>query len=77
MKILVEVPEGWDKDNCEICNDGPGPCHSVICPLGNAKEAVEVNGKIFFGNGYAEMAGTKLKNDNGEPVRLYAVKEDK
>jgi len=68
MKILVEVPEGWLWTNCFVCN-GKKLCPASEdgpCPLRHAKEAVE-----------HPTPGVRHYTEDGNPVSLYAVKEDK
>lgn len=76
LYLLLEMPERFHGDNCDRCPT-TWRCHEIhgwsgACPLGTAKEAVEVNPKdeAYYHPGL----GWRI---NGKPVTLYAVEVEK
>ena len=47
MKYIIDMPEGWEPNNCYFCAIA-GNCYqerSMTCPLANAKKAEEAEQK--------------------------------
>lgn len=67
---LIEMPEDWKFSNCINCNK-EHLCGDRLCPLANAKEAVEAN----IGDTIIDLENDGSYSVDGKPVRLYAVGE--
>jgi len=73
LYLLLEMPERFHGDNCDRCPT-TWRCHEIhggpgACPLGPAKDAVEV------GSGFDVCWGESQAYDfhTRKPVKLYAV----
>ena len=78
MKYIIDMPEGWKANSghksCDPCPFDNRGCQDEpdMCPLANAKEAVEVKNN---GSGRLVIPGTTslpFEYDR-KPVTLYAV----
>ena len=83
MKFIIDMPASWKPAMCPDCHiqysGVNGICGLAVCPLANAKEAVEVDPEIQsveIGLPVPEAPFKVMMVDN-EQVTLYAIKETK
>ena len=73
---IVEMPEGWKPGTC-VCDKCFGNClRTDVCPLDNAKKAVEGQPGTIISLTTKDAGPGKLDlvhKVNGKPVTLYAV----
>ena len=75
MKIIIEIPDGWVAAMCPDCHidysENNGICGAAVCPLANAKKAVEVKQTFSRKAGVGWRMEPKIEG----PYTLYAVRE--